>query len=224
MRHPSIHFETDPAGRSVATVVGEVDSATAPFLRRELLASSSPEVIDLRFVSLLSAAGVSVLLEAFRRRPYRTVGSTVVERVLRVLELDQMLDLVHPDGAPALDTAPFGVAVHDHDLRFVYVNEALATINGLPASEHLHRHPAQLFDVEHDDISSVIRAVGTTHHPRQIRVSGATATGRTASWRCCYRPARYVQDGEPCEVVIATVKREAVSGVAPTRLSFDARV
>ena len=36
-----------------------------------------------------------------------------------------------------LASSPLGLAVFDHDLRYLYANEALASINGLPLSAHL---------------------------------------------------------------------------------------
>lgn len=43
-----------------------------------------------------------------------------------------------------LDAVPNGVCVLDHDLRYLFCNEALAAINGLPASHHIGRSVAEV--------------------------------------------------------------------------------
>lgn len=42
------------------------------------------------------------------------------------------------------DEAPYGVAVLDEDVRWVYLNPAMAHINARPVHEHLGRHPVDL--------------------------------------------------------------------------------
>jgi PAS domain S-box-containing protein len=46
--------------------------------------------------------------------------------------------------APLLEAAPVGLAVLDRDLRFLYVNPALAAITGVTASLHLGRPAAEI--------------------------------------------------------------------------------
>lgn len=206
MHHPSIHFEKDSTGRFVTTVIGDLDAGTTPLLREAFrTAAFPPDVVDLRFVGLLSASAISVLLEAFERRAFRTVGSVIVERVLTILELDERLGLHRPDGPPCLVTAPFGVSVHDADLRFLYLNDTLAEINGLPAPIHLGHRLDELFVIERDDITQVMRSVWSSHQPRTVRVNGMTSAS-TGSWLCCYRPGRYVEHTDALDVVVATVE------------------
>ncbi len=45
---------------------------------------------------------------------------------------------------PWADRAPFGVSVVDRGMRFVYINDALADINGLPVAAHLGERPHDL--------------------------------------------------------------------------------
>lgn len=226
VRSPAIHFETDPSGRNVATVIGELDATTADTLRRALADSpTAPDVVDLRFVDLLSAAAVNVLLEAFERHPFRLIGSTIVERVLRILDLDERFGVHRAARQPALVTAPFGVSVHDTDaeFRYVYVNETLADINGLAASSHLQRRLDELFEVEHDDITPIMRSVSANHRPRTIEVSGATPAVDDGSWTCTFSASRYVDEAQLRDVVVATVTADDPSQDASTHLSFRRR-
>ena len=43
-----------------------------------------------------------------------------------------------------MSAAPFGFALLDVDLRYVHINEALATMNGVPAAEHRGKHLSEI--------------------------------------------------------------------------------
>ncbi|MFF2007554.1 SpoIIE family protein phosphatase [Streptomyces sp. NPDC058195] len=77
-----------------------------------------------------------------------------------------------------LDGTMAGVAVLDDQLRYLYVNPALERINGIPASEHLGRTIDEALpglDARED----MIRAVLADGRPREITVSGFTASDAT---------------------------------------------
>ncbi|MFE7462664.1 SpoIIE family protein phosphatase [Streptomyces sp. NPDC057499] len=80
--------------------------------------------------------------------------------------------------AALLDGTTAGVAVFDERLRYRYVNPALERINGIPAAEHLGRTIDEVLpglDARED----MIRAVLADGKPREITVSGFTASDAT---------------------------------------------
>lgn len=181
-----------------------------------------PDVVDCRFVTVMTAAGVSILTDVAENHPIRVVGSILVERVLDVCDLSARLQLQRPDGPPWLHLAPFGVAVNDRDLRYLYVNDALAKINGVAAEAHDDRHPHDLFDVDHDDLRPQLTAVLRTRQSRTIRVNGETAAHAHApgSWTCRYRPARFADQNGPVDAIVATVETYGDAEPSTTRLHF----
>jgi PAS domain S-box-containing protein len=94
--------------------------------------------------------------------------------------------------------APVGLAFMDTNFRFVRVNEALATINGLPAEEHFGR---SLRDVLGDERAAEIEA-----HHRRVLESGeaildlpvvgesAAEPGEPRNWLVSYYPVRDATD------------------------------
>jgi PAS domain S-box-containing protein len=90
--------------------------------------------------------------------------------------------------------APVGLAFMDDNFNYVRVNEALATINGLPAEEHLGR---SLRDVLGDELAATIEP-----YHRQVLESGeaildlpvegrtAAVPGETRNWLVSYYPVR----------------------------------
>ncbi|MFJ1758063.1 SpoIIE family protein phosphatase [Kitasatospora sp. NPDC088134] len=72
-----------------------------------------------------------------------------------------------------LDGTPAGVAVLDTELRYRYVNPALAAMNGVPAELHLGRTIAQLLP-DIDAREDVLRAVLADGRPREVTSSGRT--------------------------------------------------
>ncbi|MFJ4776226.1 SpoIIE family protein phosphatase [Streptomyces sp. NPDC088762] len=81
---------------------------------------------------------------------------TTLQRVETDLALSQRL----------VSQAPIGIALLDTDLRYLLVNPALERINGIPAGEHLGKHPRDVLaflDVE--TIESALRQVLLTGTP-----------------------------------------------------------
>ncbi|WP_413758113.1 SpoIIE family protein phosphatase [Streptomyces sp. MMBL 11-3] len=85
------------------------------------------------------------------------------ERLLEELTLTRRL----------LDHCPAGVAVLDRDLRYLYLNDALARLNGFPAADHLGR---RLQDVLPGLESSqqLLEQVLRTGTPQVVTVGGRT--------------------------------------------------
>ena len=54
-------------------------------------------------------------------------------------------------------SAPLGLAMLDKDLRFVRANEALATINGMPAADHIGRFVFDIVPHRQRDAEPVMR-------------------------------------------------------------------
>jgi anti-sigma B factor antagonist len=85
---------TERQGIAVLTVAGEVDVATAPRLRQQLVetASSGQDtlVVDLTEVEFLDSTGLGVLVSGLKR--FRTLGGDLVivctrPRILKVFEI-----------------------------------------------------------------------------------------------------------------------------------------
>ena len=96
------------AGVTTVTVVGEVDTFTAPVLRSSLDAqleqSPSELVIDLSGVQFLGSAGLAVLVETqksarAREIPLRLIATT--RAVTRPLEVTGLIDLFTIADSPA---------------------------------------------------------------------------------------------------------------------------
>jgi anti-sigma B factor antagonist len=105
--------ETDPhgltihdAGGGVLVLVGEIDAATAPELRRHLDDDPRVTVLDMRDVSFMDSSGLKVVLFANRgRAPADRITlrdpSARVRRVLQVAGLtDSLGTAANPSDAP----------------------------------------------------------------------------------------------------------------------------
>jgi PAS domain S-box-containing protein len=72
-----------------------------------------------------------------------------------------------PPGRHVLDDSPAAVAIVDPEMRYVYVNEALARVNGLSAREHLGRVMAEIAPGSGAE-TDVVRGVLDTGRPRTL--------------------------------------------------------
>ena len=206
MSRLTVHAEVNDVGERVCTVIGDLDAGSCTMFEAELdVTSLQPDVIDLRFVPFITAAGVNAVLRAHRVRAVRVIASAVVSRVLAVCGLTETLTVRDPDDPPVVDGMETGVAVHDADLRFLYVNAAMARINGLAKDAHLGMTPTDLFQIDHDELTPILRRVLETRTECETFASGATAAG-TGHWRCLYRHVLYRNGDDQCSAVIATVE------------------
>lgn len=96
----TLSTSTDATGAVTVTVVGEVDTFTAPVLRAsldtQLELQPSELVIDLCGVQFLGSAGLAVLVETQKSARTREVGLTLVastRAVTRPLEVTGLIDL-----------------------------------------------------------------------------------------------------------------------------------
>ncbi|MEW2574313.1 SpoIIE family protein phosphatase [Streptomyces sp. NPDC047070] len=124
---------------------------------------------------LLTQTELAALADAVRRS--ENVGESA-ERLLDELTLARGL----------LDHCPAGIAVLDGELRYLYLNDALARLNGVPAAEHLGR---RLRDVLPDLEASeqLLAKVLRTGVPQVITVGGQTpadTTGDNRWWLGAY--------------------------------------
>ncbi len=88
------------------------------------------------------------------------------------------------------DNAPVGLASFDRDLRFERVNEALATINGIPAGDHIGRSVWDIVpNLRHDLEPKLLRVVETGLVVKST-ISGETAQlpGVMRHWQENYYP------------------------------------
>jgi two-component system CheB/CheR fusion protein len=96
-----------------------------------------------------------------------------------------------PGPAAVLDalfrTAPLGLAVWDRNLRFLRINRTLAEMNGIPAEDHVGRHPKEILpDIE--DLDAIVerwQQVLDTGVPwMNVEIYGATPADREVqrSW------------------------------------------
>lgn len=98
------------------------------------------------------------------------------------------MDLPEPDpsdpaelAAEALQQAPVGFALLDDGLRYVFVNDALAAMNGLSPERHLGRTVRSVVPGVADAAEEVFLGVLRTGDPAWVDLSGPTAA-RVGDW------------------------------------------
>lgn len=102
---------------------------------------------------------------------------------------------------PALRTAtpfkeslcglPFGFALYDTTLRYVYVNETMAAINGMAVSEHIGRHVEEILPAPlvGDVRTQLERVLQTRSASTGVEIRGMTArSDEWCVWGCDYYP------------------------------------
>ena len=217
------HRNIDGDSIVVMTVIGEIDESSAPLLRVRLCEQPRCDVLDCRFVHFMSAAGIAALLDGHDRRPFTTVASRAVELVVGLCDLERELDLADPDGRPALDHFEVGVALVDRDLRFQYVNTALADINGMTLDAHLGRTPSELFRIRTDTFADEVRRALHRRIAAHAHVHARTAS-HDGMWNCDILPVAFRRHGEDFEGALVLVAPAHAVADDRHRLELDIAV
>jgi len=127
-------------------------------------------------------------------------------------------------------TAPVGLALVDHDARFVRVNEALAQINGRPAEEHLGRTLPEVVGEGGEAFVPLIRRVldeGESLLDLELSAISPARPGETSYYLASYTPVRAgdgVVIGAAAVVIDVTERRRSLEAEreAARRASFMA--
>ena len=88
--------------------------------------------------------------------------------------------------------APVGLCVLDPDLRFIRVNDRLAEINGIPASQHIGRSAHEVLPTIADKVEQIAAKVINGREPvLNLEFSGEipSAPGHTRYWNVSWYPA-----------------------------------
>ncbi|MBX6341535.1 MAG: GAF domain-containing protein, partial [Thermomicrobiaceae bacterium] len=108
--------------------------------------------------------------------------------------------------------APIGMAVFDRDLRYIYVNQTVATLNGVPIEGHLGRRISEVLPDLEPDLEPLLRSILDTGRPvTGIVVHGQTPAlpGVRRTWHVSYYP---VNDGDRPPIGIAAIVTEVGKG------------
>ncbi|MDP9368478.1 MAG: GAF domain-containing protein [Chloroflexota bacterium] len=136
------------------------------------------------------------LAEALAHRAAQAVDNARLYRQARAAIQRQEEVLAQLD--TFLATAPIGLAFLDRDRRFVRVNDALAAMNGLPATAHLGRPIGEVLPSLAPTLDTVIAAVLTTGEPATDILTSSEMAGspwESGHWLASYYPVRSDQGG-----------------------------
>ncbi|MFN3216242.1 MAG: PAS domain-containing protein [Acidimicrobiales bacterium] len=192
-----LHTELDDDARMVTTIIGGLTLATVDEIVGCLRTLPLlPDVLDCRYVHAADSEAVDALGHVLSRSTAVIRPSVAMQAVVAS---DDRYDLTGSD-APSLHRCQTGVAVHDAGLRFVYVNERLASINGFSAERHRNRTCAELLRPSHDTVTPLLQRCLDDRTPIRCIVDTAAE-----SWVCRYIPARHRIDGRERDFVVALV-------------------
>jgi sigma-B regulation protein RsbU (phosphoserine phosphatase) len=141
---------------------------------RGTIPALSSEAIGFGAAFALTGSALIAVLSRLRAAAFRADRAReAAERHAR--ELDRRIELI----GPMLDAAPIGFALIDADLRYQYVNNRLAEMNGRPVADHIGRRPAEILGPELTEaLEAPIREVLRTGVPQSDVSDSLTINGR----------------------------------------------
>ncbi len=140
-------------------------------------------------IAWVSGKGVAVRNESGEITSYFGTVIDITERrelEQKLAEKQQLLDAF-------MTSAPVGMTVLDRQLRFSFINEALAEINGIPISEHIGQTPWEIVPDLAPKQEKIFHHVLTTGEPvLHVEINGETKKlpGVKRTWLVSYFPIR----------------------------------
>jgi PAS domain S-box-containing protein len=132
-----------------------------------------------------------------RTVPMRDAGGAVTGWVSTNIDIDdrkqaeEQLEAALAEIEATYQGAPIGLAVVDRALRYVRVNEVLASANGMPAWRHASRRLGDLAHCSAKDVERVARTVLETGLPElNVELASQPRRGRSRIWRFSMVPLR----------------------------------
>ncbi len=155
--------------------------------------------------------GLSIMV-AFEALVLVAVGAWTTARVGRleaqgIQALSDLMRLGAAASTPLIETAPVGLAVLDRDLRYLYVNPALAAIGGVTAVASLgQRIDRMLPAFGEETLAALTRVVTEGTAVRDIEVSGETRSGdRSGTWLLSAEPLSD-SEGETVGIAVSVLE------------------
>ncbi len=106
------------------------------------------------------------------------------------------------------NTNPVGLVLHDEELRFVRINEAMAEINGLSANAHIDKQLREVLPDLADRVEPILRQVLTKGKPiRNVEISGCTPAQPNIQrhWIASYYPVNQPDGGKAVSAVVVEI-------------------
>ncbi|MEM5516330.1 chemotaxis protein CheB [Henriciella sp. AS95] len=158
-----------------------------------------------------------------RVRPYRTVDNRIDGVVITFVDVTfrkrnerqlednaKTLSEQYSELETLYDTAPVGLSLADRDLRYLRINERLASINGLPAEAHVGKLQEDLLPSAHEAVYPLQRKVLETGEPifgHAVSTQTPAEPGKTREFLVDFYP---VKSGEEV-VAIGSCVREVTA-------------
>lgn len=126
---------------------------------------------------------------------------------------------------PLLEVASIGVGLLDADGRYLYVNERLAAINGLPVEAHLDRTLEEVIPHIAEAVRGFHERVMDTGEPvLDVQIRGSTPGMPDRIWQISYMPVEAGDERAVGAVLIDVTEREEAMAEASARVAQHAAV
>ena len=166
-------------GGAIARSVSQLSGPAAALGRGEPLRLAAPTI---RETAVVGQALRRVEGELLRHRSH--LEQAVADRTAELERLHARVETVYA-------TAPVGLCFLDSDLRFVMINDYLASINAVPAADHIGHALPELLGATGVGFEEGYRRVRETLRPlRNVETSGDVPArpGETRTWLTSYYP------------------------------------
>ena len=186
----AINIKPNDVGRPIADLTNNLNCANLPEILQQAIADREPLEQEMQ----IAHTGEYLLMRVnlYLREDGRDDG--VVVTFIKIDELKLVQEELHRANSlfeNLYTSSPAGLSLHDKDLKYIRINQALADINGFSVEEHLGKTVKEITPDLAADVESRLRQVLETNRPLcNVQIQGHTpaAPNFKRYWSASYYP------------------------------------
>ena len=186
----AVNIKPNDIGRPIADITNNLNCSNLPEILQQAIASQEPLEREMKTVK----SQTHLLMRVNLYLQENGTNDGVVITFINIDELKQVQsDLFKTNSflENLYGSSPAGLSLHDRQLNYLRVNQALADINGFSIEEHIGKSIRDLVPNLADTVEPILRRVIETNQPVcNLRIHGSTSVAPDLEryWSASYYP------------------------------------
>jgi len=186
----AINIKPNDMGRPIADITNNLNCANLPEIFQQVVASKEPLEREMK----VAQTGEQLLMRVNLYLREDGADDGVVITFVKIDDLKRVQEELNRANSlleNLYTSSPAGLSLHDRDLKYIRINQALANINGFSVSEHIGKTAKELIPDLAGNIEPILRQVIETNQPIcDVQVHGSTPAHPNVQryWSASYYP------------------------------------
>ena len=186
----AINIKPNDVGRPIGDITNNLNCSNLPEIFQQVVTSQEP--LEREMTVAKTREQLLMRVNLYLREDGADDG--VVITFVKINELKRVQEELNRANSlleNLYTSSPAGLSLHDQNLKYIRINQALADINGFPIKEHIGKTGRELIPNLANDIEPILRRVIETNQPIcNVQLQGCTPANPNVVryWSASYYP------------------------------------